>query len=181
MNIISQNVQVIFAVGPTIHDMAAQTTTASSHSEARRGIMIHLRASLWEEGGHGCKLPVSPAVGKREKLNSSKNITWFHWPADQPLWSLHHFNLFWMLIVESRGFMMAAHPWYPIILNSRQTVLPELDYSDVNSIQQSLCWQYNVMLSSHNAFECTSISVGKFESPARITPDAWGLSVLLEW
>ena len=37
------------------------------------------------------------------------------------------------------------------------------------------------MLSSHNVILCTSVSVGKFGSPAEITPVAGGFSALLEF
>ena len=65
------------------------------------------------------------AVGKREKLDSSEDITCFHWSADQLLWSLHHLNLFWMLVVESSDFLMAALPLYPDLLSLRRTVFVE--------------------------------------------------------
>ena len=51
------------------------------------------------------------------------------WSTYQPLWSLHHFNPFWLLIVDYRGLVVATFPWYPALLSSRRTDLVETGLS----------------------------------------------------
>ena len=126
VNMISHNVQVILAVDPTMQgndeiDIIPRYGCPNHHLSTS---VLHCgknAVSVVSFSG----LPIGPAVGKREQLYSSENITSFHWSTYQPLWSLHHFNLFWMPIVEGKGFLMAAFPWYPALLSSRWIVLVE--------------------------------------------------------
>ena len=84
---------------------------------------------------------------------------------------------FWMSIVESRGFLMAVHLWYPASLSWRRTVLVETGLFRFSSHFGGS----GPMPSSHNAFLCTSVSVGWFGSSAGITPVAGGFSLLVEF
>ena len=97
------------------------------------------------------------------QLDSSENITCFYWSADQPLWFLHHFNLFGMLIVESRDFLMVALPWYPALLSSQRTVLIETGLF--------ICW-FNSAVTLAAIVRC-------FLSTMRFNAH-WSLSVSLE-
>ena len=97
------------------------------------------------------------------QLDSSENITCFYWSADQPLWFLHHFNLFGMLIVESRDFLMVALPWYPALLSSQRTVLIETGLF--------ICW-FNSAVTLAAIVRCF-LSTMRFNA-------RWSLSVSLE-
>ena len=107
--------------------------------------LIHLRASLWEEGSHGCKLPWAASthklalqLGKEKNLDSSENITCFHWSADQPLWSLHHSTSsecwYWKTEVSWWRLFHAIQLYWA----HGEHFGSKLDYSDVDSTQQSL-------------------------------------------
>ena len=94
-------------MGPReFHDIVAQTITDPPTS------MLHCR-----------KKAVRVVNCSWKKKTRSREYHFFLLVCDQLLWSLHHFNIFRMLIVESRGFPMAALSWYPILLSSRRTVL----------------------------------------------------------
>ena len=85
INMISQNVQVILAVDPT---MQGNDWTERILRYRPKTSLIQLRVSLREEGSQGyiCFPWLSPninspSLGKREKLDSPENITCFHWSA----------------------------------------------------------------------------------------------------
>ena len=130
MNMISQNVQVIFAVDPTM-----QGNNGTGRIPRYGCSNHHWSTSELHCGKKAVKVasfPVLP-VEINSPCSWEKTKTWLigeyyllRWSPDQTLWSLHHFKLLWMLIVESRGLLMAALPWNP-----------KLDYSDVDSTQQS--------------------------------------------
>ena len=127
MNMIFQNVQVILAVDSTMHghngtekipryscsNLHWFTSVLHCGKKAVRvvsfpGLPPHINSPCsWDEGETGL-------VGENHLLPFS---------ADKPLWSLHHFYLLRMFIVESRGFLMAALPRYLFLLGTRRTVL----------------------------------------------------------
>ena len=144
--------------------------------------LIHICALLWAEGSQGCKLPCTAfthklalQLGKEKKWTRRRiSLNCFHLSTDQPLWSLHHFNLFWMLMVEIKGFLIAAFPWYPVLLSSRRTVLVETGLFK--------CW-FNSSVTLAAVVRCflPTMRVGNVESLAEITSVARGFSVLLEF
>ena len=88
MNMISQNVQVVLAVDPTVQGndgieriprYGCQTITDQTPC-----FTVGRRQS-WVEAFLSCfYTKTSPVFRKREKLDKSENISCFHWSADQP-------------------------------------------------------------------------------------------------
>ena len=109
----------------------------------------HERASLWEEGSQGCKLPWAASTPKLAlQLGKEKNWTRWRillasWSADQPLWSLHHQNLMnvdsgkqrflnvcFSLVVETGLFRC----WYNSIV---RCFLPTMHFNTSRSVSVS--------------------------------------------
>ena len=80
-----------------------------------------------------------------------------HWSAD--LWSLHHFNLFWMLIVKVRGFLMDRGWGSSMIFGFIELMVNRFGRNCTIQMLIQLCSRFggsSPMLSSHNALQCTS-------------------------